>query len=83
MDISGHDDTQESVLLLHIENMITLLLLYTRGITPKRVTNSKVHLHGFAPGQNSSDSSEGTSQRWRLPPIRSDDLRTVSDVFNH
>ena len=34
----------------------------TRGITPKRVTSSGVHLRGLAPGQNSF---EETSQMWR------------------
>ena len=35
---------------------------YTRGITPKRVTNDGAHLQGLAPKQHSY---EKTSQRWR------------------
>ena len=30
-------------------------LHYTRGITPKRVTNNGVHLQGLAPGQHISE----------------------------
>ena len=41
-------------------------LHYTRHITPKRVTNSRTHLRSAAPGRNSS---EQTSQRWRVDLI--------------
>ena len=37
--------------------------LYTRRITPKRVTSGGAHLRGLAPGQHSS---EETSQRRRV-----------------
>ena len=37
-------------------------LHYTRGITPKYVTNGGAHPRGLAPGLHSS---EETSQRWR------------------
>ena len=43
----------------------------THGITPKCVTNGRVHLRGIAPGQNSS---EEISLQWRAV----DD--TVSDL---
>ena len=40
----------------------TCAITRTRAITRKRVTSGGIHLHGFAPGQHSS---EETTQRWR------------------
>ena len=37
--------------------------LFSRGITPKRVTSGGAHLRDLAPGPHSS---EETSQRWRV-----------------
>ena len=65
-------------------------LLYTRGITPKRVTSGGTHLRGLAPGQHSS---KKRTQRWRVvgdavsdltnPGIESQTSRTDSDELNN
>ena len=43
-------------------NKLKSNLLYTRSITPKRVTSGEANLRCFAGGQHSS---EKTSQRWQ------------------
>ena len=58
--------------------------LYTRVITPKRVTSGGAHLRGLAPRQHSF---EETSHRWRRcvrfdrPGNRTRDSCTDSDVL--
>ena len=69
--------------------MKNIHLHYLRGITPKRVTSSGIHLRSLAPGQHSS---EETSQPWRDVSGSVSDFTsmgdeprtscTESDVFN-
>ena len=51
------------IIIFTIKNQIFIRPIYTRRITPKRVTGDGVRLSGLAPGQHSS---KETSQRWRF-----------------
>ena len=55
-------NTALSVYLIFVKIKKQIFIIYTRVITPKRITSGMAHLRGLAPRQRSSTK---TSQRWR------------------